>query len=113
MSFQQKRVCLALFSMTLLICLSIAVPGSSENVKQPSKVFKGKVEDISSKQLTVGRTSIALPKEIKVIDADGSAIRLDKIKKGDFVVITVNQGSVTIKKYLSPEKIEDTNSLPR
>lgn len=79
----------------------IAYTVNAEKKKEHRVIFQGKVIDISEKFITVERTSIALPKNIKTLDSSGASIPFRAIKKGDYVIVTVENNEATIKKAAS------------
>jgi small-conductance mechanosensitive channel len=61
-------------------------------------VFRGQVIEISAKFITIERTSIALPKKIKTLDGSGASIPTGTIKKGDYVIVTIEKNEATIQR---------------
>jgi len=92
-----KRIVL----VSILILISffiIAFMVNAEKKKENRAVFRGKVVDISDKFITVEKTSIALPKKIKAMDISGATIPFGTIKKGDYVIVTIEKNEGTIQK---------------
>ncbi len=81
----------------ILVLVPLFMATSAVAEKENRAVFRGQVVDISSKFITVERTSIALPKKIKVMDISGADIPLGTIKKGDYVIVTIEKNEATIR----------------
>ncbi len=110
---QKKRAFFSFLYIVLSICFIITTFTFSQDKKEEPRIFKGKVIDLSSKYITLGRTSIALPKNVIILDTNGSPIRFSEIQKGDVFIATVSQEKVVLQKSSGPEPIEKEQSLPR
>jgi len=96
-----------IFLLFILIFISLLISPFALNAEKVHQtVFKGKVIDISKKHIIIDKTHIALPKEIKVLDAKGNSINLGTIKKGDFVIVEIDKDKAVIKVSGVPEKPE-------
>jgi len=101
--FSNKKI----FLFFILILISFLISPfvlNAEKVYQTA--FKGKVMDISKKHIIIDKTHIALPKEVKVLDAKGNSINYGVIKKGDFVIVEIDKDKAVIKVSGVPEKPE-------
>lgn len=85
----------------------------AEKMKEDRAVFRGQVTDISSKFITVERTSIALPKKIKTLDISGASIPFETIKKGDYVVVTIEKNEASIQRTGIPRTPENEKLIPQ
>ena len=81
--------------------------------KENRAVFQGKVFDISGKFITVERTSIALPKKTKTLDISGATIPFGTIKKGDYVIVTIEKNEATIQKTTRSRTEESEKLIPQ
>lgn len=111
MSRIMKRKVFLLIVVSLLLLLN--GNAFSENKKQDTVVFKGRVTDISQKHITIGRTNIALPKEVRCLDAAGNPIQFEMIKKGDHAIVQVDKGKALITRSSGAAKTEDERDIPR
>jgi hypothetical protein len=86
---------------------------NAEKRKEDRAVFQGRVIDISGKFITVEKTSIALPKKARALDISGANIPLETIKKGDYVIVTIEKNEATIQKTVRSPAGEKEQSIPR
>jgi hypothetical protein len=86
MCFRRDEI---LIPILLVVLIFFPMNAMSQGTKGASKIFRGTVVEISQGFITVGTTTIALPKETKVLDRDGSSISFETIKNGDPVSVTV------------------------
>jgi hypothetical protein len=91
---------IGLISIYLIIFLLFPMNAISQGKKPDSQVTKGKVIEISKTFITVGRTTIALPKKIRTLDINGGSISFEMIKKGDYVSVRLSKNEAIIKKVL-------------
>lgn len=91
----------------------VASMGAAEKKKEPRAVFEGEVADISGRFITVGRTAIALPKKIRVIDPDGAALPFNAIKKGDYLLVTIEKNESILQKLSGPRKDRKEKPSPQ
>lgn len=108
--FQERN---RIFILIIVFVLFVNAHTFSENPKRSSVVFKGMVTEIAQKSITIGRTTIALPKEVKFLDATGNPIRSEMIKKGDYVTVEVDEGRVVIKRSPGIIKSESERDIPQ
>lgn len=110
--FSSKRIVLVSF-LILISFLMMTSMVNAEKRKENRAVFQGQVIDISSKFITVERTSIALPKKIKTLDISGAAIPFGTIKKGDYVIMTIEKNEATIQKTTRSRTEESEKLIPQ
>lgn len=91
----------------------IAYTVHAEKKKENRVVFQGKVIDISGKFITVERTAIALPKKIRAMDSSGASIPFGTIKKGDYVIVTIEKNGATIQMTTGSRTDEKDQFIPR
>jgi len=85
----------------------------SQNKKSDQNVTKGKVIEISKKFVTVGSTTIALPKKIKTLDINGNSISFEMIRKGDYVSVRLSKNEAIIKKVLQSVESKSEEIVPQ
>jgi hypothetical protein len=76
-------------------------------------VTKGKVIEISKTFVTVGNTTIALPKKIKTLDIDGNSMSFEMIRKGDYVSVRLSKNEAIIRKFLPPGESRREETVPQ
>jgi hypothetical protein len=90
-----------LIAILLIVFIFVPMNVMSQGTKRDPKIFRGMVVEISQDFITVGTTTIALPKETKVLDRDGSSISFEKIKKGDPVSVSVYVDKAVVQRISS------------
>jgi hypothetical protein len=85
----------------------------SQSKRPDQKVTKGKVIEISRQFVTVGSTTIALPKKIKTLDIDGNSISFEMIRKGDYVSVRLSKNEAIIKKVLQSGESRSEEIIPQ
>jgi len=110
--FSNKRIFL-LSIVTLIALLMIAFTVNADKKKENRAVFQGKVVDISDKFISVEKTSIALPKKIRAIDISGATIPFGTIKKGDYVIVTIEKNEATIQKTAGSRRDGNGKLIPQ
>jgi len=85
----------------------------SQNKKSDQNVTKGKVIEISKNFVTVGSTTIALPKKIKTLDINGNSISFEMIRKGDYVSVRLSKNEAIIKKVLQSVESKSEEIVPQ
>jgi hypothetical protein len=102
----------ALILIFLIIFLFFPMSAVSQSKRPDQKVTKGKVIEISRQFVTVGSTTIALPKKIKTLDLDGNSISFEMIRKGDYVSVSLSKNEAIIKKVLQTRKSKNEEIVP-
>ena len=102
-----------LVSMFLIIFLFFPMNAISQSKKPDPQVTKGRVIEISKGFITVGRTTIALPKKITTLDINGSSISFEMIKKGDYVSVRLSKNEAIIKKVLESRESTSEEAIPQ
>ena len=97
----------------LIIFLSFPMSGISQSKGPDQKVTKGKVVEISKKFVTVGDTTIALPKRVKTLDINGNSISFEMIKKGDYVSIRLSKNEAIIRRALPSGESKSDEIVPK
>jgi hypothetical protein len=111
MFWSKRTACIFIF---VLISFFITVFTTNAQMKEENRaVFDGQVVDISSRFLTLARTSIALPKKIKVLDSRGTSVPFETIKKGDDVIVTIDPNGATIQKTSGSRTPGKDRSIPQ
>jgi hypothetical protein len=87
--------------------------GMPQGKRPDQKVTKGEVIEISKKFVTVGNTTIALPRKIKALDTNGNSISFEMIKKGDYVSVRLNKNEAIIKKVLQSGERKSEEIIPK
>ena len=87
-----------LISILLFVFILFPMNGMPQEIKENQKIFKGVVVEISEAFITVGRTTIALPKDVKTLDAHGTSVSFETIRKGDFVSVTIDKNLAVIQR---------------
>jgi len=103
----------ALILVLLIISLLFPMNVISQNKKSDQNVTKGKVIEISKKFVTVGSTTIALPKKIKTLDINGNSISFEMIRKGDYVSVRLSKNEAIIKKVLQSVESKSEEIVPQ
>jgi len=96
--------------ISILLVLFIAFPLNAIPQGSGEQTFNGKVVQISQKFITIGKTTIVLPKNIKnvkTLDMDGSSISFETIRKNDAVSVTVNRDGAVIRRVLESKAVEN------
>jgi len=91
------RKIVLIYILVLIPLFMVTSTVHAEKRKENRAVFQGQVIEISAKFITVERASIALPKKIKTLDSSGAIIPFGTIKKGDYVIVTVEKNEATIQ----------------
>ncbi len=104
---------IGLISIFLMIFLLFPMNAISQSKKPDPQVTKGKVIEISKSFITVGRTTIALPKKIKTLDINGISISFEMIKKGDYVSVRLSKNEAIIKKVLESRESTSEEAIPQ
>jgi len=107
--FRRIALVFIIIFVPLLIITSIT---HSEEKKEGWAVFQGQVINISNKFITVEKTSIVLPKKAKTLDISGVPISFEKIKKGDYVIVTIEKNEATIQITGKPRESKNQKSIP-
>jgi len=102
-----------LISTFLFVFFFFSMEGLSQVKKADPKVFKGKVVEISQNLITIGKTTIALPRKIKTLDISGNTTSFETIKKGDYVSITLEKNGALIRRVLESKVVEADAVIPR
>lgn len=103
----------AFILILLIIFLLFPLSAISQGQSSDQKVTKGKVIEISKKFVTVGNTTIALPKRIKTLDINGNSISFEMIRKGDYVSVRLSKDEAIIKKVLQPRESKSEDIVPQ
>jgi len=103
----------ALILIFLIIFLFFPMSAVSQSKRPDQKVTKGKVIEISRQFVTVGSTTIALPKKIKSLDLDGNSISFEMIRKGDYVSVRLSKNEAIIKKVLQSGESRSEEIVPQ
>ena len=103
----------ALILILLIIFLLFPPSAMSQGQSSDQKVTKGKVIEISKKFVTVGSTTIALPKRIKTLDINGNSMSFEMIKKGDYVSIRLSKNEAIIRKALPSGESKSDEIVPK
>ena len=103
----------ALILILLIIFLLFPPSAISQGQSSDQKVTKGKVIEISKKFVTVGNTTIALPKRTKTLDINGNSISFEMIKKGDYVSIRLSKNEAIIRKALPSGESKGDEIVPK
>jgi len=103
----------ALILILLMISLFFPMSVISQSKRPDQKVTKGKVIEISKTFVTVGSTTIALPKKIKTLDIDGNSISFEMIRKGDYVSVRLSKNEAIIKKVLQSGESRSEEIIPQ
>jgi hypothetical protein len=110
MSLQKYMMLISTF---LFVFIFFSMEGLSQEKKAYPKVFKGKVVEVSQNLITIGKTTIALPKKIKTLDLSGNTTSFETIKKGDYVSITLEKNEALIRRILESKVVEADAVIPR
>jgi hypothetical protein len=110
MAFRRKEI---LISFLLIILMFLPLNVMPQEKKGNQKVFKGVVVEISQGFITIGRTIIALPKNVKALDAHGGQTTFDTIRKGDSVSVTVGEKEAVIRKTSGETAVKDEPKVPK
>ena len=103
----------ALILIFLVIFLFFPMSAISQGKRSDLKVTKGKIIEISRQFVTVGSTTIALPKKIKTLDIDGNRISFEMITKGDYVSVRLSKNEAIIKKVLQSRESGSEEIVPQ
>jgi hypothetical protein len=85
----------------------------SQSKTSDRKVTEGRVIAISKTFVTVGNTTIALPKKIKTFDIDGNSISFGMIRKGDYVSVKLSKHEAIIRKVLQFRESKGEEIIPQ
>jgi len=102
-----------LISTFLSVFIFFSMEGLSQEKKTYPKVFKGKVVEVSQNLITIGKTTIALPRKIKTLDLIGNTASFETIKKGDYVSITLEKNEALIRRVLESKADETVAVIPQ
>jgi hypothetical protein len=109
--FPSRAETLILIFLIIFLFFPMSVISQSKGSDQ--KVTKGKVIEISRTFITVGSTTIALPKKIKTLDIGGHSISFEMIKKGDYVSVRLSKDEAIIKKVLPSGESRSEGRVPQ
>ncbi|MBM4340304.1 MAG: hypothetical protein FJ110_12245 [Deltaproteobacteria bacterium] len=105
---------MALIYILVLIPLSMVTSTVyAEKRKENRAVFRGQVVHISNKFITVERTYIVLPPTTRTLDINGSSIPFGTIKKGDYVIVTIEKNEATIQMTVRSHTDGDEKLIPQ
>lgn len=109
MSYRRNEI---LISLLLIVLILFPVNVISQERKGNQKMFRGVVVEISETFITVGRTTIALPKNVKTLDSRGSLISFETIRKGDSVSVTVDKNLAVIQQTARSTPVKSESKVP-
>ena len=103
----------ALILILLIISLFFPMNVISQSKRSDQNVTKGEVIEISKKIVTVGNTTIALPRKIRTFDINGNSISFSMIKRGDYVSVRLSKKEAVIKKVLPSGEDKKEEVVPK
>lgn len=109
--FLSNKIILTLIFILILSFFHFSV--IAKDKKENRAIFKGKVFNISERFITIERTSIVLPQKIKIIDSQGTYISFERIRKGDYVIVTIEKNEAIIQRIGENQKDVNHELIPQ